>query len=428
MNDKEIFGIIGKELQRQQNHLEMIPSENYVSEDVLKATGSILTNKYAEGYPKKRYYEGNQFVDEAESLAIERAKKLFGAEHANVQVNSGSPANMAVYFALLNPQDKIMGMRLDMGGHLTHGHKVNFSAKFYNSVPFVLDEKTSLLDMETIRKQAIAEKPKIIVSGFTAYPRKIDFKAFNEIAQEVGAYHLADVSHISGLIAGGVHDSPVPHADVVMTTTHKTLRGPRGALILSKKEDRLANVEGLDEKKAKLLKNLAGKIDKAVFPGLQGGPHENTIAAKAVAFGEALKPEFKNYASQIVKNARALADSLLDNDIDLVTGGTDNHLLLLDLRKQGIGLGKQAAVALDEAGITTNCNTVPYDPSTPFKPSGVRIGTPALTTRGMKESEMKHVGEMIAKVVKDMENTELKEKVKQQVKEMCGKYPIYQNL
>jgi len=372
--------------------------------------------------------DANQFVDEVETLAIERAKKLFGAEHANVQPLAGSTANLAVYHALLKPKDKIMGLRLDMGGHLTHGHSVNFSSRYFTAVQFPVDKETERLDMEFIRKMALHEKPQILVSGATAYPRLFDFKAFHEIAEEVGAYSMADVSHIAGLIVGGAHPSPFPFTDVVMTTTHKSLRGPRSAIIMCKKEDRLAKVAGLDEKETKKERDLAGKIDRSVFPGLQGGPQENIIAAKAIAFKEALNPEFKDYAHQVVKNAKVLAEALMSNGLKLVTDGTDNHLILIDLRPIGIGLGKQTAVALEEAGICTNCNTVPYDPSTPFKPSGVRIGTPALTTRGMKESEMKQVGEWMAKVIKDTSNTALKLKIRSEVKELCGQFPIYEEL
>ena len=423
--DSEIFKYLNLEVERQKEVLNMIPSENYVSKAVLEASGSILTNKYAEGYPGKRYYQGMSNVDEIEKIAIERAKKLFGAEHANVQPYSGSPANAAIYYALLKPGDKIMGMRLDMGGHLTHGHNVNFSARFYKSTPYVLDKETQMLDMDEIRKLAIKEKPKLIISGYTAYPRKIPFKEFHEIAEEVGAYSMADISHISGLIVGGVHPSPFPFTDVVMTTTHKTLRGPRGAIILSKKEDRLANVEGLDEKKAKRAKNLALKIDRAVFPGLQGGPHMNVIAAKAVAFKEAMTPEFKDYARQIVTNAKVLAETLLDNGIKLVTGGTDNHLILIDLTPIGVGIGKEVAVALENAGIVANMNTIPYDPSTPFKPSGLRIGTPLLTTRGMKEEEMKIIGEWISRIILNRKDAALQKKTKEEVKALCEKFPFY---
>lgn len=428
IQDTEVDAFIQKEMRRQQTTLNMIPSENYVSKAVLQACGSVFNNKYSEGYPHKRYYQGQENVDEIETLAIERAKKLFGAEHANVQPYSGSPANFAIYHALLKPGDKILGMRLDMGGHLTHGHSVSATSKYFTAVQYGVDSKTGLLDMNEIRKIALQEKPKIIVSGATAYSRIIDFKAFHEIAQEVGAYSLADISHIAGLISAGVHPSPFPFTDVVMTTTHKTLRGPRGAMILCKKEDRVTQINGLDEKEAKKEKDLAGKIDRAVFPGLQGGPHENVIAGKAIAFKEAMTPEFKEYAYQIVKNAKVLAASLMEQGIKLVTDGTDNHLILIDLRPFGIGLGKPIAVALEEAGIVTNCNTVPYDPSTPFKPSGVRIGTAVLTTMGMKEDEMKQIGEWMARVIKDYNNSTLKSKIKEDVKELCLQFPVYGDL
>ena len=427
--DPEVFAAVKNEIARQRNELNMIPSENYCSKTVLEACGSVLNNKYAEGYPKKRYYQGNAFIDDAEQLAIDRAKKLFGAEHANVQPDSGSIGNMAIYFALLNPGDKIMGLKLDMGGHLTHGHKVSATSKFYTAVQYGLDKETGLIDMDEIRKFAEKEKPKIIVSGATAYPRLFDFQEFHDIAESVGAYSMADISHIAGLIAGGAHPSPFPFTDVVMTTTHKTLRGPRSALILSKQEDRLANTEGMDEKQAKKEKSMAGKIDRAVFPGLQGGPHEHIIAAKAVAFGEALKPEFSEYAHQIVKNAKALAETLMANGIELVSGGTDNHLMLIDLIKTKaigeLGKGKEGAVALEEAGVVTNANTIPFDPSTPFRPSGIRLGTPILTTRGMKESEMKTVGEWIAKVLNNMDKPEIRPKIKEEVKELCSKFVFY---
>ena len=427
--DPEIYQHIVKEIQRQKSVLNMIPSENYVSPAVLEACGSVLNNKYSEGYPFKRYYQGNANVDAIEQLAIDRAKALFGAEHANVQPYSGSPANMAIYHALLKPGDKIMGMQLDMGGHLTHGHKVNFSSKYFKAVQYPVDEKTELLDMDVIRAIALKEKPQIIVSGATAYPRQLDFKAFHEIAEEVGAYSLADISHIAGLIIGKVHPSPFPFTDVVMTTTHKTLRGPRSAIILSKKEDRLANLTPeMTEKEREKAKNLALKIDRVVFPGLQGGPHEHVIAGKAIAFKEAATPAFEQYANQIVKNAKSLANSLMNNGIKLVTDGTDNHLILIDLRPFGIGLGREVAVSLENAGICTNCNTVPYDPSTPFKPSGIRIGTPILTTRGMKEEEMKQVGEWISQVIKDKDNKELQERTRKEVKELCDRFPVYEGL
>ncbi|MFH1972747.1 MAG: serine hydroxymethyltransferase [archaeon] len=426
MKDEEVKRIIESELYRQRYELNMIPSENYCSEDVLKACGSILNNKYAEGYPNKRYYQGNKFIDEIETLAIERAKKLFGAEHANVQVNSGSPANMAVYFAMLNPGDKIIGMDLTHGGHLTHGSKVNFSGKMYNFVNYGV-EPDGFIDMDRIRKLAYLEKPKLILSGFTAYPRKVDFLEFHAIAEEVNAYSMADISHIAGLIAGGVHDSPLPFTDVVTTTTHKTLRGPRGAIILSKKIDKLANTEGMEEKKATKERDLAQKIDKAVFPGLQGGPHEHSIAAKAVCFQEAMQPEFKEYASQIVKNAKALAASLDTEGIKMVSGGTDNHLILIDLVKtlQQPSLGKPVALALEQAGLILNANTIPFEPGSPFNPSGLRLGTPVLTTRGMKEDEMDLIGHWIAEVIRDYKNEAKLKFINKKVKEICTHFTFY---
>lgn len=408
--DPEVYNIIQGELQRQKDELNMIPSENYCSKAVLEASGSVLMNKYAEGYPKKRYYQGNKYVDEVEILAIERAKKLFGAEHVNVQPNSGSPANMAAYFALLNLGDKILGMNLSHGGHLTHGSPVNFSGKMYKFVDYGVEKETEVLDMDKIRKLAEQEKPKLILSGYTAYPRTINFKEFDDIAKSVGAYSMADISHIAGLIAGDAHPSPFPFTDVVTTTTHKTLRGPRSAMIMCKEK-------------------FGAQIDKAVFPGLQGGPHEHTIAAKAVTFAEALRPEFKIYARQIVKNAKALADTLMSEGIKLVSNGTDTHLILIDLIKTKAvgkqGIGKDIAVALEESGIVLNANTIPFDPSTPFKPSGIRLGTPILTTRGMKEPEMQTIGKYMAQVMNNMSDLSIRPKIKQKVKELCDNFPFY---
>lgn len=408
-NDFEISELIRKESERQQTDLNMIASENYCSKDVLAACGSVLSNKYAEGYPNKRYYQGNKFIDEIETLAIERAKKLFGAEHVNVQPNSGSPANMAVYFALLQPNDKILGMDLNHGGHLTHGCKVNFSGKTYNFISYGVEHETGLIDMEKVKEIAERENPRLIICGATAYPRKIDFKKFGEIAKSIGAYSMADISHVAGLVVGGVHESPFPHIDVVTTTTHKTLRGPRSAIILCKEE-------------------FAKAIDKAVFPGLQGGPHENVIAAKAVAFEEASSPEFKEYVKQIIKNSKKLAEVLINNRIELVSGGTDNHLILVDLIKTpsigNPGFGKEVAVCLEEAGIITNANTIPFDPSTPFKPSGVRLGVAFLTTMGMKESEMELVGDWISKIINNLENVGLRFEIKKKVKELCDKFKV----
>ena len=423
-SDPEIAQSIKNEIKREEEGVELIPSENNVSKAVLQAMGSVFTNKYSEGYPHKRYYGGQEFVDVMEDIAIERAKKLFGAEHVNVQPYSGSPANMAVFFTLLKPGDKFMGMDLCAGGHLTHGSSVNFSGKLFNVVPYNVDKETELLDMDAIKKQAIQEKPKMILSGFTAYPRKLDFKAFQEICEEVGAYHFSDIAHIAGLCATGVHESPVPYADVVTTTTHKTLRGPRGAMIMCKKEDRLKEKYHPDWKK-----DLAGMIDFNVFPGIQGGPHDHVNAAKAVAFGEALKPEFKDYAAQIVKNAKALAEELMSDGVKLVTNGTDNHLMLIDLRPKSLeGKGKEVQNAMDEAGITLNKNTVPYEPASPFHPSGLRLGTPAITTRGMKESEMKVIGKAIATVIDNYEDKAVLEKTKVDILELTKQFPLYPGL
>ncbi len=403
--DGEAGAIMRRELNRQQTVLEMIPSENIVSNAVLQAVGSVFTNKYSEGYPGKRYYGGNQFIDQMESLAIERAKKLFGAEHVNVQPHAGSPANMAVYFALLQFGDTAMGMSLSEGGHLTHGHPVNFSGKAYKFVQYGVRREDEFIDYDSMRKLALEHKPKIIVSGATAYPREIDFKRIAEIASEAGAYSMADIAHIAGLVAAGVHPSPFPFTDVVTTTTHKTLRGPRSAIIMCKSA-------------------LAEKIDKAVFPGLQGGPLEHVIAGKAVAFGEALKPEFAEYARQIVKNAQALASELTSQGLRLVTGGTDNHLLLVDLQPKNV-TGKQAETALDKAGITVNKNMIPFDPRKPFDPSGIRLGTPTLTSRGMKESEMMEVGRLIVKAIGNWQDEYALAGVNAEVRELCRQFPIY---
>ena len=422
--DPEVADPLLRELKRQEEGIELIPSENYTSRAVLQSIGSVFTNKYSEGYPKKRYYGGNEIVDEVEIIAIDRAKELFGCEHVNVQPYSGSPANQAVFFALLNLKDKFIGFSLTSGGHLTHGSHVNFSGKNYVCVSYDVDKKTEMLDMENIRKLALEEKPKMIISGLTAYPREIDFKAFQEIAEEVNAYHLADISHIAGLVVGNAHSSPVPHADVITTTTHKSLRGPRGAIIMCRIEDRLHDLHHPNSKK-----NLSQLIDSAVFPGLQGGPHDHTTAAKAVAFGEALKPEFKDYAKQIVKNARSLADDLMSLDIKLVTNGTDNHLVLIDLRPEGLtGKGGPIQNALDDAGITVNKNTVPYEPSSPFHPSGLRLGTPAITTRGMKESEMTVIAEGLAKVIKSKGDPEISVMVKESILELTKQFPLYPGL
>jgi len=415
--DPKVFEIIKKERERLSKGIELIPSENVVSKAVLQAMGSVLTNKYSEGYPHKRYYGGNEIIDMAEDLAIERAKKLFGTEHVNVQPYSGSPANQAVFFALLNLGDTFMGFDLNAGGHLTHGSPVNFSGKQYNCIAYNVDKETELLDYDQIKKQAKKVKPKLILSGLTAYPRKLDFKAFQEICDDVGSYHMSDIAHIAGLCATGVHESPVPLADVVTTTTHKTLRGPRGGMIMCKIEDKF-------DKDGK--KNLAQKIDSAVFPGLQGGPHDHVNAAKAVAFGEDLKPDFKDYCKQIVKNAKALADTLMDQGLELVTNGTDNHLMVIKLVNKGLtGKGKEVQNALDEGGITVNKNTIPYEPGSPFNPSGIRLGTPAVTTRGFKESEMIVVGENIAKVINKHTDKKVINNVKKNILELCKNFPLY---
>ena len=423
--DPDVDEIIRSEQDRLENSLVMIPSESMASKAVLETNGSVLNNKYAEGYPRKRYYTGAENVDRAEELAIERAKRLFSASHASVQPTSRSAANVEVYYALLKPGDTVLGLKLDHGGHLTHGHPINFTGRNYKFVQYEVESDSGTIDMDKVRDIARKVKPKMIVSGATAYPRTLDFKRFHEIATEVGAYSMADTSHISGLIVGGAHPSPLPFTDVVTTTTHKTLCGPRSAIILSREEDRLADTSGLDEKKAKAAKSLAAKIDKAVFPGLQGGPLEHTIAAKAVCFQEAMRPEFKEFAHQIVKNAKALAESLKGNGLKLVSDGTDTHLLLVDLTPMGKGLGLEVSEALAKAGIYTNRNTIPFDPSTPFRPSGIRLGTPVLTQRGMKEKEMDVVGDMIAKIAKDYTDKEKIQKAKAQVEELCRDFPLY---
>ena len=421
--DKKISKAIQDEIGRQQNGLEMIPSENFVSPAVLQALGSVLTNKYSEGYAGKRYYGGNEFIDVVEKTAIERAKKLFNVEHVNVQPYSGSPANQAVYLALLNPGDKVMGMSLTHGGHLTHGWKVSFSGIYYHPAPYGVHEETHRLDYDRILKRAKEEKPKLIICGASAYPREIDFEAFGKIAREVNAYLLADVAHIAGLIIGGVHNSPVPHADVVTTTTHKTLRGPRGAMIMcSRNEDRLKETYHPDDKW-----NLAQLVDRAVFPGLQGGPHNHQTAAIAVALEEAGTKEFKQYAEQVVKNAKVLAEKLMEYDFKLITGGTDNHLILIDLTNKNMG-GQEAENVLDEVGITCNKNTIPYDQRKPMDPSGIRLGTPALTSRGFKEDDMEIVADLIAKTIHNAKKELVKKEVAKKVRELADKYPIYQDL
>jgi glycine hydroxymethyltransferase len=420
-SDAEVYDLILRESNRIRNGVELIPSENFVSRAVLQATGSIFTNKYSEGYPKRRYYGGQEFVDMIENLAIERAKKLFGAEHVNVQPYSGSPANQAVFVALLEIGDSFMGLDMSCGGHLTHGSPVNFSGLQYKPIPYYVDRDTELIDMDEIRKLARKVRPKMIISSLTSYPRKLEFKEFQEICEEVEAYHLSDISHIAGLIVGGVHESPFPFTDVITTTSHKTLRGPRGAIIMCKKEDRLHDKYHIETKK-----NLAQLIDSAVFPGLQGGPHDNVTAAKAVAFGEAMKPEFKEYTHQIVKNSKAMADELMAQGIKLVTDGTDNHLMLIDLRPKGLhGKGSVLQKVMDKVNITLNKNSVPFQKASPFNPSGLRLGTPAVTTRGMKEDEMRVISRCISKVIDNYKEKTVLEKVKQEVIELVKDFPIY---
>ena len=405
-NDPELYEAIAAETRRQQNKIELIASENFVSETVMEANGTTLTNKYAEGYPGKRYYGGCECVDIAETIAIERAKKLFGAGYANVQPHSGAQANMAVFFALLNPGDTVLSMNLAHGGHLSHGSPVNMSGKYWNIVPYGVSEKDGRIDYDEVRRLALEHKPKLILAGASAYPRIIDFEKFSAIAKEVGAYLMVDMAHIAGLVAAGVHPSPVPYSDVVTTTTHKTLRGPRGGLILTNDEE------------------LAKRINKAIFPGIQGGPLMHTISAKAVCFGEALKPEFKAYAEQILKNTAALADQLLKEGFKLVSGGTDNHLMLVDLTGMKVDTGKMAEHLLDEVGITSNKNAIPYDKQTPFVTSGLRLGSAAVTTRGFVEEDMIEVGKLIVLTLKDYEAN--KDEVTARVAALCKKYPLYE--
>ena len=405
LQDKAVLDGILAEKKRQNSNIELIASENFVTEAVMEAQGSYLTNKYAEGYPGKRYYGGCEHVDVVEDIARDRVKELFGAEYANVQPHSGAQANMAVYHTVLKPGDTVLGMNLSHGGHLTHGSPVNFSGELYNFVEYGVTEDTHVIDYNDVREKAVANKPKLIVAGASAYPREIDFAKFREIADEVGAYLMVDMAHIAGLVAAGEHMSPVPYADFVTSTTHKTLRGPRGGLILSSKE-------------------WEQKLNKAVFPGIQGGPLMHVIAAKAVAFGEALQPEFKEYAKQIKVNAKALAESLIEEGVEIVSGGTDNHLLLLNVKSLGL-TGKVAEHVLDEVAITTNKNTIPYDTESPFVTSGVRVGTAAITTRGFKEEDACEVGKIIASVLKNPEDAATKEDALARVKVLTEKYPLY---
>ena len=403
--DPEITAAIRNETERQEYSLEFIASENFVSEEVLTAQGSVLTNKYAEGYPGKRYYGGCEFVDVAEQLAIDRAKQLFGAEHVNVQAHSGSQANMAVYFAACKPGDTVLGMNLAHGGHLTHGSPVNFSGKLFNIVPYGLRKETGRIDYDEVERLAKEHQPKLIVVGASAYPRTLDFEAFRRIADLVGAPVMVDMAHIAGLVAAGVHPTPVPHAEYVTTTTHKTLRGPRGGMILCREE-------------------FAKTVNSNIFPGIQGGPLMHVIAAKAVAFKEALAPEFKSYAEQVVKNAQALAGELVSRGYNLVSGGTDNHLMLLDFTDTEL-TGKVAEAVLEKAGITVNKNAVPFDTRSPFVTSGVRIGTPASTTRGLKEKEMRQVGAWIDEALQNIENDTVLAKIRGEIRELCQQFPLY---
>lgn len=405
--DPDLSGALNRELNRQREGLELIPSENFVSQAVLEALGSIATNKYSEGYSGKRYYGGCEFIDEIETLAIERAKQLFGAEHANVQPLSGAPANIAAYAALLEPGDTVLGMDLSHGGHLTHGHPVTFIAGIYNFVRYKTTPEGTI-DYDNLRAMALEHKPKLILVGYSAYSREIDYERVKQIADEVGAKTMADIAHIAGLIAAGQMNNPVPLFDVVTTTTHKTLRGPRGGMIMCKKEH-------------------AKAVDKAVFPGLQGGPHENNIAAKAVAFKEALAPEFKDYASQIKKNAKVMEEEFRARGYEMMFGGTDNHLLLIDVTNKGVS-GAQAEAALDKAGITVNKNMIPDDPRKPMDPSGIRLGTPAITTRGMKEQEMKQIVEWIDQTISHHKDDEKLAEIRGQVKELAGRFPLYPDL
>jgi len=403
--DEEVFQAIGQEKQRQEQNIELIASENFVSEAVLAAQGSILTNKYAEGYPGKRYYGGCEYIDVVENLAIDRAKKLFGAEYVNVQPHSGSSANMAAYNALLEHGDVVLGMDLTHGGHLTHGSPVNFSGKTYNFVPYGVDKDTEQIDYQEVRRLAIEHKPKLIIAGASAYPRAIDFKAFREIADEINAYFMVDMAHIAGLVAAGAHESPIPYADVVTTTTHKTLRGPRGGMILAKEA-------------------FAKKLNSAIFPGIQGGPLEHVIAGKAIALKEAMQPDFGVYAKNVVKNAQAMSEVFLSSKARLISGGTDNHLLLLDVRNFALN-GMQAEKLLDEVGITVNKNTIPFEELSPFKTSGIRIGTPAITTRQFDEEDAKKVAELIIETLEAKDQPEKLETIRKEVRQLTTKRPLY---
>jgi len=402
--DQEVMDAVRREMQRQTEEMELIASENYASKAVLEAMATVLTNKYSEGFPGHRYYGGNQIIDEVENLAIERARKLFFAEHVNVQPLSGSPANAAVYMAFLKPGDKVLGLRLDHGGHLSHGHPVNFSGMLYNFTQYEVDTATGKIDMEKVREIALRDKPKMIVAGYSAYAREVEWQKFKDIADEVGAFTFADIAHTAGLIAAGEMDNPAPIFDVVSTTTHKTLRGPRGAMIMCKEQ-------------------FAKQVDRAVFPGMQGGPHDHITAAKAVAFSEALKPEFKQYAKQVIANAKLMAEEFMELGYRVISGGTDNHLMVVDMTAKGLS-GRDVEVILDSCGISVSRSTIPNDPNSPMNPSGVRFGTPAITTRGLKQEEVKKIVGWVNAAIEQKDKAEMLDNIKAQVKEMCLKFPI----
>jgi len=402
--DKEVMDVVKREMQRQTEEMELIASENYASKAVLEAMATVLTNKYSEGFPGHRYYGGNQIIDEVENLAIERARKLFFAEHVNVQPLSGSPANAAVYMAFLKPGDKVLGLRLDHGGHLSHGHPMNFSGMLYNFTQYEVDTATGKIDMEKVREIALRDKPKMIVAGYSAYAREVEWQKFKDIADEVGAFTFADIAHTAGLIAAGEMDNPAPIFDVVSTTTHKTLRGPRGAMIMCKEQ-------------------FAKQVDRAVFPGMQGGPHDHITAAKAVAFSEALKPEFKQYAKQVIANAKLMAEEFMELGYRVISGGTDNHLMVVDMTAKGLS-GRDVEVILDSCGISVSRSTIPNDPNSPMNPSGVRFGTPAITTRGLKQEEVKKIVGWVNAAIEQKDKAEMLDNIKAQVKEMCLKFPI----
>ena len=417
--DPAIYDLIQEEADRQEYGIELIASENYTSKAVMEAMGAVLTNKYSEGYIGKRYYGGNQVIDKIEAIAIERCKQLFGCDHVNVQPLSGSPANAAVYFAVLKPGDKVLGLKLDHGGHLSHGHPVNFSGMLYNFVQYEVDKETGRIDMDKVREIALREKPKMILAGFSAYSRNLDWKRFKEIADEVGALTMADISHIAGLIAGKAIESPVPYFDIVTTTTHKTLRGPRSAIIMCKDKMIQKMVKG-ELKEV----SLAKEIDKGVFPGMQGGPHDHITAGKAVAFGEALKPEFQTYAKNIIKNMQAMADELMKRGYKIISDGTDNHLVVIDMTSKNVS-GKEAEVALEKVGISTSRSTIPFDPRKPMDPSGLRVGTAAITTRGFDENDSRKVADIMDRTIQNKDNDEALKAIRQEIVDLCKAHPLY---